>query len=109
MRRPLTSSRTSSTSSRSRNPIVITVSAPISMPPVAIATSRFKRLNNWDRSVIPLPFGRGVIAGAELIWVPPDADNETMQAVRLQLDERLNDVTRRAYGLVGRPDEGFHA
>ena len=77
--------------------------------PVAIATSRFKRLNNWDRSVIHLPFGRGVIAGAELIWVPPDADNETMQALRLQLEERLNDVTRRAYGLVGRPDEGFHA
>jgi lysophospholipid acyltransferase (LPLAT)-like uncharacterized protein len=76
---------------------------------VAIATSRFKRLNNWDRSVIHLPFGRGVIAGAELIWVPPDADNETMQALRLQLEERLNDVTRRAYGLVGRPDEGFHA
>lgn len=77
--------------------------------PVAIATSRFKRLNNWDRSVIHLPFGRGVIAGAELIWVPPNADNETMQALRLQLEERLNDVTRRAYGLVGRPDEGFHA
>ena len=77
--------------------------------PVAIATSRFKRLNNWDRSVIHLPFGRGVIAGAELIWVPPDADNETMQALRLQLEERLNDVTRRAYGLVGRADEGFHA
>lgn len=77
--------------------------------PVAIATSRFKRLNNWDRSVIHLPFGRGVIAGSELIRVPPDADNETMQALRLQLEERLNDVTRRAYGLVGRPDEGLHA
>ena len=76
--------------------------------PVAIATSRFKRLNNWDRSVIHLPFGRGVIAGAELIRVPPDADNETMQALRLQLEERLNDLTRRAYGLVGRPDEGLH-
>lgn len=77
--------------------------------PVAIATSRFKRLNNWDRSVIHLPFGRGVIAGADLIWVPRDADNETMQALRLQLEEKLNDVTRRAYQLVGRPDEGLHA
>ena len=77
--------------------------------PVAIATSRFKRLNNWDRSVIHLPFGRGVIAGSDLIWVPRDADNETMQALRLQLEERLNDVTRRAYQLVGRPDEGLHA
>ena len=77
--------------------------------PVAIATSRFKRLNNWDRSVIHLPFGRGVIAGADLIRVPRDADNETMQALRLQLEERLNELTRRAYELVGRPDEGLHA
>lgn len=74
--------------------------------PVAIATSRFKRLDNWDRSVIHLPFGRGVIAGDSLIRVPPDADNETMQTSRAQLEDRLNAVTRRAYQLVGRPDEG---
>ena len=29
--------------------------------PFAMATSRFKRLNNWDRSVINLPFGRGAM------------------------------------------------
>jgi lysophospholipid acyltransferase (LPLAT)-like uncharacterized protein len=77
--------------------------------PVAIATSRFKRLNNWDRSVIHLPFGRGVIAAGDIIWVPPDADTETMQTLRAQLEERLNEVTRRAYQLVGRTDEGLHA
>ena len=37
MRSPVISSNMSSTSSRSRKPIVITVSAPISMPPVAMA------------------------------------------------------------------------
>ncbi len=76
--------------------------------PVAIATSRFKRLNNWDRTVIHLPFGRGVIAAGEILWVPPDADGETMQRLRAQLEERLNEVTSRAYRLVGR-DEGLHA
>jgi len=76
--------------------------------PVAIATSRFKRLDNWDRSVIHLPFGRGVIAGDSLIRVPSDADNETMQTLRAQLEDRLNAVNRRAYRLVGRPDEGLH-
>ncbi len=75
--------------------------------PVAIATSRFKRLNNWDRSVIHLPFGRGVIAAGEIIWVPPDADGEMMQKLRGQLEERLNEVTSRAYRLVGR-DEGLN-
>ncbi len=38
MRRPVISSNRSRTSSRSRKPIVITVSAPISMPPVAMQT-----------------------------------------------------------------------
>ncbi len=38
MRSPVISSKRSSTSSRSRKPIVITVRAPISMPPVAMAT-----------------------------------------------------------------------
>ncbi len=77
--------------------------------PVAIATSRFRRLNNWDRSVIHLPFGRGVIAGADLVRVPPDADDATMEALRAELEERLDEVTRRAYRCVGREDEGARA
>lgn len=77
--------------------------------PVAIATSRFKRLNNWDRSVIHLPFGRGVIAGSEVIKVPRDADEATMEDLRARLETQLNALTQRAYAIVGRPDEGVHA
>jgi hypothetical protein len=73
--------------------------------PVAIATSRFKRLNNWDRSVIHLPFGRGVIAAGDLVRVPPDASSTTMESLRAQLEDNLNEVTRRAYALVGRPED----
>jgi lysophospholipid acyltransferase (LPLAT)-like uncharacterized protein len=69
--------------------------------PVAIATSRFKRMNNWDRSVIHLPFGRGVIASGETICVPKDASEADMEQLRAQLQERLNEVNRRAYRLVG--------
>jgi lysophospholipid acyltransferase (LPLAT)-like uncharacterized protein len=77
--------------------------------PIAIATSRFKRLNNWDRSVIHLPFGRGVIAGSDIIRVPPDADETKMEELRARLEAELNALTVRAYGIVGRPDEGLHA
>ena len=72
--------------------------------PVAIATSRFRRLKNWDRSVIHLPFGRGIIVAGELIRVPGDADSETMEVLRQQLETRLNEITRRAYATVGRSD-----
>ncbi len=74
--------------------------------PVAIASTRFKRLKNWDRSVIHLPFGRGVIAAGEVLRVPPDADNEMMQTLRAELEDRLNEVTHRAYALIG-ADEGL--
>ena len=72
--------------------------------PVAIATSRFKRMNNWDRSVIHLPFGRGVIASGDTIHVPQDASEAEMDRLRAQLQERLNEVTRRAYRFVGRAE-----
>lgn len=73
--------------------------------PVAIATSRFKRLDNWDRSVVHLPFGRGIIMIGEVISVPRDADDRAMEAYRVQLEATLNDLTRRAYAHVGRPEE----
>jgi lysophospholipid acyltransferase (LPLAT)-like uncharacterized protein len=76
--------------------------------PFAMATSRFIRLNNWDRTTINLPFGRGALAGGEIIVVPPDADGETMERLRAQLEATLNDATRRAYAQAGRPEEAGH-
>jgi lysophospholipid acyltransferase (LPLAT)-like uncharacterized protein len=75
--------------------------------PFAMVTSRFRRLNNWDSSTINLPFGRGAVVGIEAILVPPDADGETMEKLRLQLETYLNEATRRAYAQVGRPEAAF--
>jgi lysophospholipid acyltransferase (LPLAT)-like uncharacterized protein len=76
--------------------------------PFAMATSRFMRLHNWDRTTINLPFGRGALVGIKEINVPPDADAETMERLRLDLEETLNEATRRAYAMIGRPDEHPH-
>ena len=72
--------------------------------PCAMATSRFLRLRNWDRTTINLPFGRGALVGGEMIVVPPDADAAAMETARVRLETILNEVTRRAYAVVGRPD-----
>ena len=72
--------------------------------PFAMVTSRFIRLKNWDSTTINLPFGRGALVGIEHIFVPPDADAETMEKLRLQVEELLNEATRRAYAAVGRPE-----
>lgn len=72
--------------------------------PFAMVTSRFIRLKNWDSTTINLPFGRGAVVGIDAIIVPPDADAETMEKLRLQVEEYLNEATRRAYAAVGRPE-----
>ena len=72
--------------------------------PFAMVTSRFIRLKNWDSTTINLPFGRGVVVGIEAVHVPPDADAETMEKLRLQVEALLNEATRRAYAAVGRPE-----
>ncbi len=76
--------------------------------PFAMATSRFVRLHNWDRTTINLPFGRGALVGGEIVMVPPDADAEMMEELRARLEATLNDATRRAYAQVGRPEEAGH-
>ena len=73
--------------------------------PFAMVTSRFIRLNNWDRTTINLPFGRGALVGGDIIMVPPDADAEAMEKSRAHLEATLNEATRRAYARVGRPEE----
>jgi lysophospholipid acyltransferase (LPLAT)-like uncharacterized protein len=72
--------------------------------PFAMVTSRFIRLNNWDHTTINLPFGRGAVVGIDAVFVPQDADAETMEKLRLQVETYLNEATRRAYAQVGRPE-----
>jgi hypothetical protein len=74
--------------------------------PSAIATSRRVVLDNWDRTTINLPFGRGAGVAAEPINVPYDADDAVLETARRALEERLNAATRRAYELVDQPHGG---
>ena len=74
--------------------------------PVAVVTSRRMTLSNWDRTSIGLPFGRGVVAVGEPVRVPRDADEAEVEAARCLLQQRLDSVHERAYGLVGGSDPG---
>ena len=68
--------------------------------PVAIATRRRIVLDNWDRTTVNLPFGRGAgVAGAP-IYVPADADAATLELARKAVEEALNAATSRAYEMA---------
>jgi lysophospholipid acyltransferase (LPLAT)-like uncharacterized protein len=68
--------------------------------PLALASSRRKILDNWDRSAVNLPFS--LIAGVvgEPVRVGPDAGRDELETARLTLEAALNAVTERAYAIV---------
>jgi hypothetical protein len=67
---------------------------------VAIASSRRKELNNWDRTAVNLPFSRVAMVASEEIYVPRDANAATLESARQMVERELNRVTTRAYDLV---------
>src|SRR6266516_5513760 len=73
--------------------------------PIAIATRRRLELNNWDRTAINLPFGRGAGVAGEPLRVPADADAAALAAARRALEAALNAATAQAYVLADGPPE----
>jgi lysophospholipid acyltransferase (LPLAT)-like uncharacterized protein len=76
--------------------------------PVAVATSRRVELDNWDRSVINLPFGRGAIVAGDPIRVPA-VDGDALEVYRKAVEDSVNQVTRRAYDIVDRHGKSVRA
>src|SRR5688572_22870335 len=68
--------------------------------PVAMATSRFIRMSNWDRTCFSLPFGRMAFARGAEIRVARDADDAMLEQTRHQVQAALNAATARAYALA---------
>ena len=64
--------------------------------PVAIATSRRMELNNWDRTAINLPFGRGAGVAGEPIACRADADDAALEARAARGRERRSTPRPRA-------------
>ncbi|HEY8618075.1 lysophospholipid acyltransferase family protein [Phenylobacterium sp.] len=57
----------------------------------------------WDQVMFAAPFGRGAVVWEGPLFVPPDADEATIQALVADWSARLSAATRRAEALVGRP------
>lgn len=70
--------------------------------PVAYAFSRSIVLErSWDKTSIPLPFGRSAVATTEPVWVPVDADESLLEEKRAELTRKLDTATVDAYGQLG--------
>jgi lysophospholipid acyltransferase (LPLAT)-like uncharacterized protein len=67
---------------------------------LAIASSRRKEFDSWDRSALNLPFGRLAFVGGGPILVPREADDATLENARREVEQELNRVTARAYEIA---------
>lgn len=47
------------------------------------------QMGSWDRALVPLPFARMVVAFEQAMHVPPDATDDEMEAMRVELTVRL--------------------
>lgn len=69
--------------------------------PVTWNVSRRCILKSWDRFILALPFSRGVFVWGSPISVPRDADAETLERLRLDLETRLNQLCEEADRALG--------
>jgi lysophospholipid acyltransferase (LPLAT)-like uncharacterized protein len=74
---------------------------------VAIATRNRITLDNWDRTEINLPFGRGGIVGRGPFRVAADADADALAHARQTIQDALDGATLRAHELADRPRGGL--
>lgn len=69
--------------------------------PICYLTSRRKVLEkSWDKTTIPLPFGKSGLIVGDPIFVPQDADDAVLEAKRIELTNSLNANTARVHELV---------
>ncbi len=70
--------------------------------PVSIAAEPCWRFRSWDRTVLPKPFSRIIIAFGPLIYVERGASAQRIEEYRLELENSLNDITEQAWKSVAR-------
>lgn len=68
--------------------------------PFAVATSRYRALNSWDRMTINLPFSRLGIVMGDPIFVPETAQRDELETYRRRVEAALDETTERAYALA---------
>ncbi|GAK53164.1 hypothetical protein U14_04424 [Candidatus Moduliflexus flocculans] len=61
--------------------------------PIGGSVTRYRRLRNWDRTIIPLPFATITIKYGEPIFVPDTAEKEALFACQHQIADALNALT----------------
>ncbi len=85
-------------------PLVLAGRSGIPLIPIGVGVSRAWRLSSWDRFAIPRPFSRIHIHYGSPVHVPADLDEVGMEALRLDIQAVMDELTASARRTVGEPD-----
>ncbi len=67
--------------------------------PHVVLVSRFKRLNNWDRTIIPFPFATFTMTYGDPIFIPKDADKETIAEYQVRVKQMIDRLAEETEAL----------
>jgi lysophospholipid acyltransferase (LPLAT)-like uncharacterized protein len=68
--------------------------------PFTVNAKSYWEVNSWDRFQVPKPFTNARVIIAPPIFVPADADDDTLAAIRDELQRVLDDLNLRDTGRV---------
>ncbi len=69
--------------------------------PVSMAANPCWKFPSWDRTVLAKPFSRVALAFGPALQIKRDAEEDELEAQRLLLEERINELTRKCELAVG--------
>lgn len=69
--------------------------------PATYSVKRRRLLRTWDRFAVALPFSKGVFVWGRPIEVPRDASDAALEALREEVELRLNAITAAADSRMG--------
>ncbi len=70
--------------------------------PMAVAADRYWAFRSWDRTMLPKPFARLDLWYGEPMTVPEKPGAEEIERCRLEMEQRLNELYVKAWGVLGR-------
>jgi len=72
------------------------------LPSAAVTSRRYVVQSSWDKTTVPMPFGRIAVVVGDPITVPADADEAAMEAKRREITLAIEAANVAAERLVGR-------
>ena len=69
--------------------------------PMTMSANKCFLANSWDRFMVVYPFAKGVYMFGEPLYVPQDADDTKLEELRIELEDRMNNLSQKADQHVG--------